>query len=322
MRVSKKVLGLAGLAIVLVAIAILLVVQSGIFSERALPALATQLDQIARITIRHKAETLGLRKADDGTWHVETAGDAPARDGMVDQLLDDLTGMIVAEKKSAPASARLDGSQAYAFTLADKGGVGLALFAIRHDDSLPEDQALIIPEGGKPVVAARVPEIDLSPEHWAEVFLPTVKAERVRVLRVMTPDGRMSTFERSAPNAAFQRVAADAGAPVNAEAVRQAVEAVETLKYDQVQQARDLAWTGATMVMAETFDGVTLTLLCKADDTGAWVRVNAHHQATPGEAPEAAGPAEEEAARLNRMRAFAFRLPRETAARLLGAVGS
>ena len=322
MRLSMKMLGLAVGAIALIALAVVFVVQSGVFAERALPALESQREQVARITIRHKGDTLSLHKGEDGTWLVDTAGDAPVRDGLADALLDDLAGMTVAQKTTEPVSSRLDGSEAFAIALADEAGVGLALFAIRPEDGLPEGQALVVPDGGQPVVADRVPEINLSPEHWADVFIPQLAAERVRVLRVMTPDARMTTYERAAPDAPFRRVLADAGAPVDGAAIQQVVEAVETLKYDQVRQARDLAWSGATMIMAETFDGVALTLLSASSNNEVWVRVNAHYQAPPEGAAEAAATAEAEAERLNRMRAFAFLLPRETAEKLQGLMRS
>lgn len=322
MRLSMKMLGLAVGAIALIMLAVVFMVRSGVFAERALPVLESQREQIAQITIRHEGDILSLKKAEDGTWLVDTAGDAPVRDGLADALLDDLINMRVAQKTTAPVSARLDGSEAYAIALADKNGVALALFAIQQEDGGPDGQALVVPDGGQPVVADRVPAIDLSPEHWADVFIPQLAAERVRVLRVMTPDARMTTYERAAPDAPFRRVPADAKAPVDADSIRQAIEAVETLKYDRVRQAGELAWSGATMIMAETFDGVALTLLSASSNDEVWVRVNAHYQAPPEGAAEAAAPAEAEAERLNRMRAFAFQLPRETAEKLQGLVRS
>jgi|GEM_PF-3476792 len=320
MRLSKTVLGLAAGAIALIALAVVFVVQSGLFAERALPLLASQRDKVARITIQHDSQTLTLRKGGDGTWLVETAGEAPVREGLAEALLDDLAGMTLVQKAAGPAGSSLDGSGDFAIALADEAGVALALFALRPGEGLPEGQALVVPEGGAPVVAGRVPEINLSPEHWADVFIPRLEAKRVRVVRVMTPDARMTTYERAAPDAPFQRVAGDAGAPVDGESIRRALEAVEGLAYDQVRQAGELAWTGATMLMAETFDGVALTLLGASGEDGMWVRVNAHYQA-PGEgAPDAAANAEAE--RFNRMRAFAFRLPPETADKLKGLLRS
>lgn len=317
MRLSKTVLWLAVGTIALVVLGVVLTIRGGLFAERALPALAAQRDQVARITIRYQNETLGLRKDEDGTWLVDTAGDAPVRDGLAEDLLDDLAGMAVVKKPAVKVSSRLDGSEDFSIALADRTGVGLALFALRPGDGLPEGQAFVVPEGGAPVVARRVPELNLSPEHWADVFIPRLEAKRIRLVRVMTPDARMTTYTRAGADAPFLREG-DGAAPVDAGALRAAVAAVETLDYDEVRQARDLAWTGATMLMAETFDGVALTLLCASASDGMWVRINAHHQAAAEEVGKDGAAAEAE--RLNRMRAFAFRLKPDVADQLKGAL--
>jgi len=296
-----------------------LLVRQDVFADRALPALTAQREQIARITIRHQQDAISFTKAEDGTWLVSTAGDAPVRENKVEALLDELADMRVVkrEENAPPLPQRLDGSNAYAIALADAEGKGLALIILRPEAGLEEGQMLLAEEGRAPILASHAPKISLAPEQWADVSIPTLAPERVRVLRVMTPDARLATFERPSAEAPFRRVEADAGAPVNAEAVRQAVETLGALRSEKVQQANDLAWSGATMVMAETFDGVVLTLLGARDDSGVWVRVNAHHQ------PQgSAGTAEAEAEKLNRMRAFAFLLPQDLASALFGVTGS
>lgn len=318
MRPVWKGLALAGVVVGLIVAAVILVRQD-VFADRALPNLTEQRDQIAQITIRHQQSTIGFTKAEDGTWLVSTAGDAPVREALVETLLDDLSNMrlVVREENAPPLPDRLDGASAYAIALADAAGKGLALISLQPEAGAEEGQALLAQENGPPVLVSHVPEIPMSAERWADLAIPTLAPERVRVLRVMTPDARLATFERPSAEAGFHRAEADAGAPVNAEAVRQAVEVLGSLRSETVRPANDLAWGGATMVMAETFDGVTLTLLGARDDSGTWVRVNAHHQTQGGTKS-----AEAEADKLNRMRAFAFRLPPDIASRLFGATGS
>lgn len=318
MRPVWKGLALAGVIVGLIVAAVVLVRQD-VFADRALPVLTAQRDQITRITIRHQQESIGFTKAEDGAWLVATAGDAPVQDDKVKALLDDLADMRVVERDEAapPLPQRLDGRADTVVALADAGGKGLALFTIRRDAGLEDGQALLAEEGRAPILVNHVPEIPLAPERWADVSIPTLAPERVRVLRVMTPDARLVTFERESAEDAFHRVEADAGTPITAEAVRQAVETLGSLSAEKAQQANGLAWGGATMVMAETFDGVVLTLLGARDESGVWVRINAHHQRQG-----ASDTAEAEAERLNRMRAFAFLLPQETAAKLFGVTGS
>ena len=326
MRPVWKGLALAGVIAGLIVAAVILVRQD-VFADRALPALTGQREQISQITIRHRQGNIGFRKDDDGTWLVSTAGDAPVREEGIETLLDDLADIRVAtrDENAPPLPARLDGAEAYAITLADSQGKGLALFAIQFKAGQPEaglkdGQALLAEEGGAPMLVSHVPELSISPDYWADVSLPTLAPERVRILRVMTPDARLATFERANAQAEFRRAEADAGVPIDAGAVRQAVEALGSLRSEKVQPANQLAWGGATMVMAETFDGVALTLLGARDETGTWVRVNAHYQGADAEG--ASKTAEAEAEKLNRMRAFAFLLPPETAAKLFGVTGS
>ena len=322
MRPVWKGLALACVVVGLIVAAVILVRQN-VFAERALPILTEQRDQIAQLTIRYGQDTIGFTKTPDGAWLVSSAGDAPVREALVETLLDDLANMrLVEREEGAPAlPSRLDAEKSYAIALADSAGKGLALITLQPEAGSEDGQALLVQDAGQPMLVSHVPEIPLSAERWADLAIPTLAPERVRVLRVMTPDARLATFERASASAAFQRVEADAGAPVNAEAVRQAVEALGNLRSEQVRPANDLAWGGATMVMAETFDGVVLTLLGARDDvhndSGVWVRVNAHH------APQgSAKTAEAEAEALNRMRAFAFLLPSDVAAHLFGVAGS
>lgn len=318
MRPVWKGLALACVVVGLIVAAVMLVRQD-VFADRALPILTEQRDDIAQITIRYGQDTIGFTKGDDGAWYVSSAGDAPVREGLVETLLDDLSNMrLVEQKEGAPAlPARLDGDKAYAIALADAKGNGLALITLQLEAGEEDGQALLMQDEARPVLVSHVPEIPLLAERWAELALPTLAPERVRVLRVMTADARLATFARTSAEAAFQREEADAGAPVNAEAVRQAVDALGALRSEQVRPANDIAWGGATMVLAETFDGVVLTVLGARDEAGVWVRVNAHHL------PDgSAKTAEAEAEKLNRMRAFAFRLPDEMASRLFGVTGS
>lgn len=330
MRPVWKGLALAGVIAGLIVAAVALVRQD-VFAERALPALETQRDQITRITIRHQQNTIGFRKDQEGVWLVSTAGDAPVRPKLIETLIDDLADMRVAKRdeNAPPLPARLDGASAYAIALADGEGKGLALFALQREDGMKDGQALLAEEGGAPRLVSHAPALTVAAEDWAEVALPTLSPERVRILRVMTPDARLATFERSDARSDFRRVEADAGVPVEAGAVREAVETLGSLRSEKVRAANQLAWGGATMVLAETFDGVALTLLGARDGANTWVRVNAHYQAPP--APEGAADeaqaepndkAAAEAEKLNRMRAFAFLLPPETAARLFGVTGS
>ena len=318
MRPVWKGLALAGVVVGLIVAAVILVRQD-VFADRALPNLTAQRDQIAQITIRHQQSTIGFTKAEDGTWLVFTAGDAPVREALVETLLDDLSNMrLVKRDETAPAlPARLDGASAYAIALADAAGKGLTLITLQPQAGEEGGHALLSQENGPPMLVSHVPEIPMSAERWANLAIPTLAPERVRVLRVMTPDARLATFERPSAEAGFHRAEADAGAPVNAEAVRQAVDVLGSLRSETVRPANDLAWGGATMVMAETFDGVALTLLGTRDEAGTWVRINAHQQ------PQgSAETAEAEADRLNRMRAFAFLLPPDIASRLFGVTGS
>lgn len=321
MRPVWKGLALACVVVGLIVAAVMLVRQD-VFADRALPILTEQRDQIAQITIRHRQDTIGFTKAEDGTWLVSSAGDAPVREALVETFLDDLANMrLVRPEEGAPAlPSRLDADATYAIALADAAGKGLALISIQPEAGEEENRALVVQDAGQPMRVSHVPEIPVSAERWADLSIPTLSPERVRVLRVMTPDARLATFERPNAESGFQRAEADAGAPVNAEAVRQAVEALGSLRSEKVRPANDLAWGGATMVMAETFDGVTLTLLGARDESGTWVRVNAHHQ--PPQGGEAKAGAEAEAEKLNRMRAFAFLLPPEIASRLFGVTGS
>lgn len=318
MRPVWKGLALAGVVVGLI-VAAVVIVRQDVFADRALPNLTEQRDQIAQITIRHQQNTIGFAKAEDGAWLVSSAGDAPVREGLVEALLDDLSNMrlVVREENAPPLPTRLDGASAYAIALADAAGKGLTLITLQPEAGEEEGHALLAQENGAPTLVSHVPEIPMSAERWADLAIPTLAPERVRVLRVMTPDARLAAFERPNAEAGFHRAEADAGAAVNADAVRQAVEVLGSLRAETVRPANDLAWGGATMVMAETFDGVTLTLLGARDESGTWVRVNAHHQPQGG-----AQSAEAEADRLNRMRAFAFLLPPDIASRLFGATGS
>lgn len=322
MRLTGKTIALiTGAVAVAIAIAVLLVAADP-FGDRVVPGLDKQMDAVARVEIVRGGNTLKFDKAEDGSWVADSLGDAPARPGTVEDLLDKLAGMAPADDPQ-PGNTNTMPDDAVTVTLKDaKGAVLNELTLGRPADAKGGAGLVRLGAKGQVVAAQDVPQISFDPAVWTEPALPGLGERQVRNFKVIFPDGRLANYTRAKPGEAFQQGEGNSAPPIDGQAIAQVAEALRSWSSVKVQSAKDMAWTGAPMVMAEAFDGLVMTMMPVADKAGTWVRVNAHFAAPANADPATAKAAQEEAERLNSMRAFAFLLPPEQAKVLSAVTGA
>lgn len=287
----------------------------GAFSgnDALLPGFDEQVPAVARLRIAGPPGAVELARTKDGSWVLASAGNAPARAEMVDQVLDAVAsaGIVAAQPKDLPAmTSGLDAG--VQVTVRDAGGKVLAALTIGKPAG--DDQVYARVEGASaPVIASGLPALALEAARWTTLRLPAIAPERIKSVRVLHADGDIAAFARGLAGQPFQLTSGDA-ARANPAAIEQSARVYGDLSFTGLASARDISWPGASMIFVETFDGLVVTLLAKPAGAVSQVRINAHFVAPLGLAAEAKTRGEAEAHAINDLRAYAFTLPAAQAA--------
>ena len=133
---------------------------------------------------------------------------------------------------------------------------------------------------------------------WMTKQMALIGPARLKSVTVIPPNGQGFTVLRPTPNDAVTLVGVPATAAVDFQLVNEIGFAVATFTPSDLRTADGVDFAGATRVVAQSFDGLTVNFELARRADGIWVRLNA------------AGTAQ--AADINaRASGFAFRLPEE-----------
>ncbi len=271
-------------------------------SARVFPSLAGHLNDVARVILARKAETINLVKAGDG-WQVAEKYDYPADFKKVRKLLVDLAELRPLEQKTSNPSLFPD-LQLEDLSAPDAKSVLVTLKGADGKDLLATyigKQRFAAAGTGNDAVYVRAANqnqtwlakgqlgVEQGPVNWLDRELADVAHERVRKVTVTQPDGASLTVSRDkVADAHFTLAAVPKGKKPKSEFdVDQEASPLESLQFDDVRPAADVpapADGKAGSAEFTTFDGLTVHVDLLPKDKDTWLRFQASY-AAPAAAP-------------------------------------
>ena len=317
MKKNRQLIGLAVVAVIAVAGAVAVSLKNGpstgdesSANARIFPSLAQHINDVARVVIARKGDTVTLVKSGQG-WTVAEKHDYPAKFDKVRKLLVDLAELRPIEKKTSDPSLfpdlqleDLKAPNAKSVLVTLKGADGKDLLATyvgkeafaragTNNDSTfvraaDQDQTWLA-KGALGVGQGAV--------NWVDKQIVDVPHERVEKAVVTQPDGATLTVSRSKVSEAhFTLAEVPKGKKVKADwDVDQVAAPLENLELDDVLPAADVPTPAngkVGTVEITTFDGLVVHVELLPKDKDTWLSLSAKYvapAATPSEADMKAG---------------------------------
>jgi Domain of unknown function (DUF4340) len=258
-------------------------------NERAFPALAGELGQVASVKFERKDLTVTfLRRGSE--WLVAQKDDYPADAGKVGQIVLTLADMRLIEPKTRLPSLypRLqveDPGQGGAIlvSLADGSGKSLAGLIVgkRRFDRLGEGQdGVYVRRPGRAQSWLASGDLDLSGgiTSWLDRRILDIPDGRIAKLRLIQPDGTQLLLSRAKSGDQFVVEKAPANTKYKSDtATNEPAMALASLDFEDVAPAAKMPVPASGEVSASytTFDGLTIELRLIDKDNTAWVAVAA-----------------------------------------------
>ncbi len=304
--------------------------------EKLLPGFLDRLGEVVRIENTHAGETVTLT-LEDGNWTVADRFGYPAETSEVRELLVGAAELVRIEPKTARAEhygqlelkdpAGAD-AESVGYVMKDAGGgtvVDLVVGKRRFVPAAPEADEYFVRVGGDPrawLVAGQIPR-HRGAVDWLRREVGKIDQLRMRRTTVTHPDGAVVRVEKRSPkDTDFTLDGIPEGHEVDETfTVHSLGTALGAFTLDDVAPAGDVDFGAedGLKAVAETFDGVRLTMRTGALGERTFIRMRAEFDpalAVPGlggepHLDEAAARAEVEA--LNRRwRGWAYSVPRYT----------
>ena len=287
------ILGAATLALVVLAVVAIATGDRGVSraapGERALPALATKLDDIGAVGIKHGALSLTFVR-DGDNWLVAEKGNYPAAAGKVRQIVLAMTDLLLVEPKTQQAEVypRLDVEDAGSgkstlVTLKDKSGATLAELIIgkRRFDRLGTgtDGVYVRKPGDSQSWLARG-SLEFSDQlsSWLDRRIVDIPEKRIAKATLTQPDGSKLVISRAKPEDKFTVEDAPADAKFKSETTTsEPAMVLESLDLDDVKPAAEMPIPDKDVVTGSftTFDGLTVNVRLLDKDDMHWVALSA-----------------------------------------------
>ena len=286
------ILGAATLALVVLAVVAIATGDRGVSraapGERALPALATKLDDIGAVGIKRGALSLTFVR-DGDNWLVAEKGNYPAAAGKVRQIVLAMTDLLLVEPKTQQAEfyPRLDvedpGGKSTLVTLKDKSGATLAELIIgkRRFDRLGTgtDGVYVRKPGDSQSWLARG-SLEFSDQlsSWLDRRIVDIPEKRIAKATLTQPDGSKLVISRAKPEDKFTVEDAPADAKFKSETTTsEPAMVLESLDLDDVKPAAEMPIPDKDVVTGSftTFDGLTVNVRLLDKDDMHWVALSA-----------------------------------------------
>ncbi len=282
--------------------------------ERAFPALAAHLGDVASVELRRSA--LGLTFVrDDDAWLVAEKGNYPADAGKVRQMVLAMADMTLVEPKTQKPEfyPRLDvedpgNGKSALVTIKDKAGAPLAELIVgkrRYDRLGAGNDGIYVRKPGNTQAWLARGSLEFSDQLsiWLDRRILDIPEKRIAKVVLTQPDGTKLVIARPATEAKF--AVEDAPADAKFKSVTTTSEpamALETLDLDDVRPAAEMPIADKDVVTASftTFDGLTVDVRLREQDNMHWVALTA----------AGSGPAETEAKEIgDRVSRWTYAIP-------------
>jgi Domain of unknown function (DUF4340) len=292
---KRHLILLASATVILVAVAIVALasgdrgVSRAAPGERAFPALAAKLGDVASVTLWRNGSTLTLIRDGDG-WLVAEKGNYPANAGKISQLALAMADLTLVEPKTQNPDLypRLEveepgkGKSALVSVKDKSGGVVAdAIVGKRRYDRLGagNDGVYLRKSGDARAWLARG-SLDPSgePSSWLERRVIDISQQKIAKVTLTQPDGAKLVIGRSTPEAKFAVEDAPADAKFKSESlISGPAAALETLDLDDVKPRTELPVPdkGVATASFTTFDGLTVDVRLEEHDKVNWIAITA-----------------------------------------------
>ena len=257
--------------------------------ERAFPALATELADVASVGLKRSTLGLTFEREGDG-WLVAEKGDYPAAAGKVRQIVLAMADMTLFEPKTQKAEfyPRLDvedpgrGKSALV-TIKDKAGAPLAELIVgkrRYERLGAGNDGIYVRKPGDAQAWLARGSLEFSDQvsSWLDRRILDIPEKRIATVILTQPDGARLVITRSKPEDKFAAEDAPADAKFKSDtATSEPAMALETLDLDDVKPAAEMPIADKGVVTASftTFDGLTVEARLLDQDNLHWVALTA-----------------------------------------------
>lgn len=312
MTKRNHLIGLAVVAVIAVAGAVAVSIKNGPTSgdeppasARIFPGLAAHINDVSRVIIARKAETVTLVKA-GSTWDVAEKYNYPANFEKVRKLLVDLAELRPLEKKTSDPTLFADlqledlktpNAKSVLVTLKDAQGKDLMATYVGKEEfargGTNNDGVFVRPaDQNQTWLAKGTLGVDQGAANWLDKSIIDVPHERVEKVVVTQPDGATLTVSRDkVSDAHFTLADVPKGKKIKSDwDVDQVASPLENLELDDVRPAADVpAPADGKLGSAEltTFDGLVVHVELLPQDKDTWLRFSASY-AAPAAAPSEA----------------------------------
>ena len=257
--------------------------------ERAFPALAGRLGDVASVTVSHNGATTTMIR-DGDSWLVAEKGNYPANAGKISQIVRAMADLTLIEPKTEMPDLypRLEvddpgSGKSTLVAVKDKSGGNFAEAIIgkrRYDRLGGGNDGVYLRKAGEARSWLARGTLDPSgdPASWLDRQVLDISEKKIAKVILTQPEGGKLVIARAAPDATFTVEDAPADAKFKSEsAISGPAAALETLDLDDVKPAAELPVPDKDVVAASftTFDGLTVDARLVERDKTNWVAISA-----------------------------------------------
>jgi Domain of unknown function (DUF4340) len=292
---TRSLILLASATVVLAALAVVVLasgdrgVSRAAPGERAFPALAAKLGDVASVTVSHDNTTMTLIRYGD-SWLVADKGNYPANAAKISQTVRAMADLTLLEQKTQKPDLypRLEvdepgNGKSALVAVKDKSGGDLAAAIVgkrRYDRLGPGNDGVYLRQPGEAQTWLARGTLDPSGDtaSWLDRRIIDISEKKIAKVALTQADGSKLVISRSAPDASFSVEDAPADAKFKSESTTSGpAGALETLDLDDVKPAGELPVPDKDVVTASfaMFDGLTVDVRLTERDKSNWIAISA-----------------------------------------------
>jgi hypothetical protein len=273
---------------------------------RSAPLFADLGDDISTVTIADAATSLEMKRGKDDAWRIPAFGDAPVDPVKVADLLQNLQNVRRGEDKTAdPAlhdSIGLGKAATQLRLISSKGDVLVDLFLGNSSTASGNQRFARLAGDPQTFLLEGFGSVSSDGMMWTNIKPPKLDSTRLQQITLIEPSMQRMILERVDDR--WSRTDAPATNEAKATAL---AEALSNLQVQRLRSADSINWFNAHILLADSNDGLQLSLQAKRDGAMVWVRLNA--AARQDAEPDVVA----EAAQINNLRQMAFATSGDTA---------
>jgi Domain of unknown function (DUF4340) len=277
---------------------------SGLRSPRLFPDLG---DDISAINITGAGNNLDLKRGSDDVWRIPGFGDAPVDPVKVADLIGNLQNAKRGEDKTAdPALYDSIGLGKAATTLQLRNSKGDLLVDLLLGISSNADgigRFARLADDPQSFVLEGFSTLSSNGMMWTNAKPPKLDSKRLMQITLIEPSMQRMVLERS-DSGTWSRTDVKETNEAKATAL---ADVISNLQAQELRAAANINWFNAHIWLADTQDGLQLSLQAKRDGAIVWIRLNAAARQDADSAVVA------EATQINNLRQMAFAISGDAA---------